>query len=405
MDNNIKLPQLPYGEGTFSIHYGKIRLRKRIKLKNGVYKNLSVTADTPKQCMELMRKKEKEYYEKYTDDGHLSLSDALYNWLELNKKPILKSQSYDRLISVVHNQIEAYDIGMLKYTFVTSLDIQRHINYLNEEKGYSKSVIKKTYDTLNDFYRYKAAQHHIDNPMLLVNMPISSNILAEEKDVDFFDEEDIELFIEEATKITNVRTLKHKYGPALAANIYMGMRIGELLALKWKDIDFNNQTAYVYKTIIQENNPEYDVYDEDKMKKKDIHKVRFVVQNSTKRNKTRYVPLNEKAKNLLRLQMKYSQYTDPEDFVISSSNRNNCNLHNMKGMINRIENYAETKVQNSGTHVLRHTCASLYFRKGVKIEIICAILGNTREVCEKTYVHLINEQLQTEANKIATSYI
>lgn len=405
MKNNDKLPNLPYGEGTFDIHYGKVRLRKRIKLKNGVYKNIAVTGDTPKQCMNLMKLKEKELYEKYTDDGHLPLSEALYNWLELNKKPVLKSQSYDRLKSVVHNQIEVYDIGKMRYTSITSSDIQKHINFLNEEKGYSKSVIKKTYDTLNDFYRYKTIQNHIENPMLLVSMPINDNILAEEKDVVFFDKEDIELFIEEATKITNVHTLKHRYGPVLAANIYMGMRIGELLALKWKDIDFDKQTAYVNKTIIQENNPEYDPMDKEKMKKNDIHKVRFVVQNSTKKNKTRYVPLNDKAKELLRLQMKYSQYIEPEDFIISSANRNNCNLHNMKGMIDRIESYAETKVQNSGTHILRHTCASLYFRKGVNIEIICAILGNTREVCEKTYVHLLDEQLQAEANKIATSYI
>ena len=92
MKNNEKLPNLPYGEGTFDIHYGKVRLRKRIKLKNGVYKNIAVTGDTPKQCMNLMKLKEKELYEKYTDDGHLSLSEALYNWLELNKKPVAKRQ-------------------------------------------------------------------------------------------------------------------------------------------------------------------------------------------------------------------------------------------------------------------------------------------------------------------------
>lgn len=136
------------------------------------------------------------------------------------------------------------------------------------------------------------------------------------------------------------------------------------------------------------------------MKRKGIRKVRFSIQNSTKKSKNRYVPINSKAKKLLLLHKSISEYTEPQDYVISTKNRKTTTIKNVSDTIKSIEIAAGTKVQSYGTHILRHTCASLYFRNGVPIETICAILGNTREVCEKTYVHFIEEQLKEAASKI-----
>lgn len=68
-------------------------------------------------------------------------------------------------------------------------------------------------------------------------------------------------------------------------------------------------------------------------------------------------------------------------------------------MIRRIEEEGNTNVRAHNTHILRHTCASLYFRAGVRVEVICRILGNSREVCEKTYIHFVEEQLKDAASQ------
>ncbi len=401
-----KLPKLPFGEGSFDIaKNGKVRYRKRITLKNGVIKSKIITADTPKECMAKMQEYEKTLKEQNIANSRKTLEQGMKEWLILTKKPVLKPQSYQRLEQVINNQIGKYDIGKLRYYDISSKEIQLHINYLNEEKHYSKSTIKKVYDALNDFYRYSAAEDNIDNPMLRVNMPITSNIITEDREIEFFDEEDIELFIEEATSYFNTGTIKYRYGNVISANIYMGLRAGELLALKWGDVDFDKKTVYVCKTMIQITNPEYDPTQPYLMKDRGISKIKFVVQKSTKRNKNRYVPLNDKAIFLLKKQKELSYHTESDDFIITTQRGKSCNIHNLTGTIHTIEKNAETKVQNSGTHVLRHTCASLYFRNNVPIEIICKILGNTREVCETTYVHFVEEQLKDEANKIAVSYI
>lgn len=405
MKNNVDLPKLPRGEGSFEYYKDKIRYRKRIKLDNGQIISKSVTGNSVMECFQKMIECEKSINDRYKNQLKRTLSEMMYEWLDLRKKPSLKIQSYNRLKTVIHNQIEKYDIGNIRWNLITSKDIQNHITYLNEVEHYSKSVIKKTYDALNDFYRYMENSENISNPMKTVIMPITDNIVTEERNIEYFDEEDIKLFIEEATQITHVHTLKYRYGAILSANIYMGLRIGELLALKWKDIDFDKRTVYVSKTIIQEDNPDYDKNNPILMKEKNIHKVRFVVQNSTKKSKNRFVPLNDKAIELIKLHLDHAAYKGSDNFVISSSTEKNCNVHNMNTVIHTIEKNAETKVQKSGTHVLRHTCASLYFKNNVPIEIICKILGNSREVCEKTYVHFTEQQLQDEANKIATSYI
>jgi site-specific recombinase XerD len=395
-----ELPKLPYGQGSFAYtDTGKIVYRKKIDLPDGRKVRKNVTCDTVRECMSSMTKIEKELIKQNKVEKNELLCDAMIKWLEIVKKPTLKAQSYVRLESTIRNQIFNSPIGHIRYNTVTSEEIQSLINELNE-KNYSHSSIKKTYDCLNNFYRYVSAKDKIDNPMLLVEMPITDYIKAETKTIEFFEQDDIDKFIKECSAKYNTGTLKYRSGYAIASNIYMGMRIGELLALQWRDIDFNNNTVYVCKTLIQINNPDYDNSNKELMKEKDIKKVKFIVQNSTKKSKNRYVPINSKAKELLLLQKEYSEYTEPDDYVVNTRNRKTTTIKNVSDTIKAIEKAAETKVQAPGTHILRHTCASLYFRKGVGIETICQILGNTREVCEKTYVHFIEEQLKTAASKI-----
>lgn len=393
----IKLPKMPYGEGSMSLRPdGTIMYRKRIGEPK---KEKTVYGTTPKECIQKMKDEEKKIQSSVIDDDKVTLYESMIAWVDTVKKPILKPQSYTRLVSTINNQIKNSNIGCIRYKSITSEQIQEVINELNEN-NYSHSTIKKTYDSLNAFYTYISAKNKIDNPMLIVSMPTTDNIKAETKTIEFLDQEDIEKFIEESGSKYNTGTYKYKYGYALSANIYLGMRIGELLALRWEDIDFDNNTIYVCKTLIEEKNPKYDEKNPELMKRKGIRKVRFSIQNSTKKSKNRYVPINSKAKKLLLLHKSISEYTEPQDYVISTKNRKTTTIKNVSDTIKSIEIAAGTKVQSYGTHILRHTCASLYFRNGVPIETICAILGNTREVCEKTYVHFIEEQLKEAASKI-----
>lgn len=380
-----KIPKLPYGEGTIYVHNDKLlAYKKSIKTPDGKTIRKTVFAPSPAECMKKMREAERELEKTNISNNKMLLIDAIYKWLEHTHQPTIKPQSYQRLVVTARNQIEPSAIGHIRYQDVTGDEIQQVINELNQN-GLSHSTIKKTYNLLGAFYKYVCLRDHFDNPMLLVNMPKVSNVLAETKQVEWFEKEDIDRFISACDIHYPNGRLKYKYGYILAANIFMGLRGGELLALQWKDVDLEANTVYVCKTLIEYR-------DKD-------GKTHFEVQNSTKRDNNRYVPVNSKAKELILKYRDTCEFTDPDDFMISTANRRTNTHKNLSDMIKKLEEDGGTTVKAHNTHILRHTCASLYFRAGVRVEVICKILGNSREVCEKTYIHFVEEQLKDAASQ------
>lgn len=386
-DNNKKdLPKLPYGQGSFFYQKDLIGYRKRIKFDDDTFETKTVYAKTTKECMEKMLSYEKTAKKKEFNARNKPLYLAMYDWVEEVKKPMLKSQSYDRLNSIIKNQIEYSKIGHFKYQSITTEELQDLIKELNTQK-YSHSTIKKVYDALNAFYKYISVKDKTDNPMSLVVMPREENVITKTKTITWLEEDDINKFIKECDAKWNTGNPKYQGGNAIAANIYLGLRGGELLALQWKDIDFDDNTIFIYKTLIEARRS---------------NKTVFEIQESTKRNNNRYVPINSKARALLLKHKEQSIFTEDDDYVISTRNRKTTTIKNLNDTIKKICENAETTVnpKKVSSHTIRHTCASLYFRKGVQIEIIAKILGHSVEVCRKTYLHFVEEQLKQAASKI-----
>lgn len=401
MSKKTIIKPLPYGMGTMSLTKdGTIEYKKMVTLPDSRKVRKTVHGATQRECLDKMKELEENLDKNIVPRNKMTLIDAMLLWMETTKLPILKKQAYNRELGTIRNQIGKSDIGHCRYQSITPQEIQAILKSLNQN-GYSYSVIKKTYDSLNAFFRYASNEEHFPNPMNNVTPWREKNVKAIKKEVDFFETSDIKKFIHQATEKYNTGTLKYPYGYALSANIYLGLRIGELLALKWSDIDFSNNTIYVCKTLIETKNPDYDDTHPEEMKAKNIKKVIFIIQNSTKKDKNRYVPMNENARTLLLQHYQYSSFTEPNDFVLSTRTRHSSTTKNISDSLKCIVTNAQLEKQKWNTHILRHTCASLYFRAGVDLYTISQILGNSVEVLQETYVHLIEEQLQTAAKKQA----
>ena len=249
-----KIPDLPRGQGNISWIPGR---NKYLYKKTVNRQRKSVLGDTVKEAMEKMNHLEKEGKKVNIKQKAVTLKNAMADWLETYKKPRLKKTSYDTLRKTVLSRIAAYDIGSMRLSEIDSDMIQKHINQLNEEEHLSYSTIKKCYDALNDFYRNRTMSGKIDvNPMLTVEMLNKENIIKAPKEIEFFEGDDIKKFIEQASGIRAwSKKPMYQYGFCLCANIYLGMRAGELLALRWKDIDFGNGTIYVHENLQLVSNP------------------------------------------------------------------------------------------------------------------------------------------------------
>lgn len=397
-NDKIVLPKLPRGEGSFTMKNDTIYFRKFITLNDGSKTRVGVQGKTAKECMESMRLEEIRLNKQYVKPSKELLIDAMNFWLVNVKKNELKEQSYRRLKGTIKNQIDGSDIAKVRYQSMTTDDLQLFINSLNNGK-YSYSTIKKAYDALHEFYEYSSIKYRFYNPMQLVVKPSEQNTIKDTKEIVWFEQDDIDKFVAQAGAKWKTGRIRYNGGLAFAANIYLGLRIGELLALQWKDVDFENKRLYVCKTLIEIENPNYD---KENPKSK---KVLFIVQESSKTSENRYVPMNEKAITLLSQYKTTCKYTDPTDYIISTCNRKTTTEKNANDTIKAIQKAAGTKVQGASSHSLRHTFASLLYKKGIRSEIIADLMGNSPEVMRDTYLHFEEMQKYNAVNLMAREII
>ena len=398
-----KLPKLEYGEGSmFYSKTGKIIYKKVIRLPDGESFRKTIHGTTVMECLKRMEREENRLVKQNKNrKTRQTLNEEILYWLTEVKLNTLKKQSYQRLESIILNHIIPSSIGHRRISMITSSDIQTMLNGFNNG-DYSYSTIKKIYDCLNEFYRYLSIRDQIYNPMNAVACIARKNVIKEERKPEFFNNEDIQKFKNEAIKKwKSSGKPRYRYGQMLVANLYLGLRIGELLALKWKDVIFSDNVLIVNKTLVQEYNPDYDDQNPEKMKKKNIRKVRFVVQESTKTGKNRKVPINKTAMKYLVAYFEQSEYTEPDDYVITTRNRRNTSPKNIQSELKAIIQNADISVQSSNTHIMRHTCASLLYNNGVELHTIAKILGNSEEVLRKTYVHFEEDNLISAMEAIA----
>lgn len=390
------IPKLPYGEGSISLRADGSYVYK----KNIDKKPVFVYGKSVQEVMRKMKAKEKELSEKQIEDIKETLSDAMHEWLKKHKANKLKSSSYDRLECTIKNQIDTSDIAHIRWQLITSDNIDEFINELIN-KEYSWSTIKKVYDALNDFYGHMADRKKIaDNPMILVEMPTKENVKKKVKAIEFFTEEDIVKFINEASKLMKHRNRpKYALGFGFIFMIFTGIRAGEAIALRWGDIDFENKTVMINKSIERVINREYDESNPELMKKKGITKY-IDKEDTTKTKATRLLALNKHAYEAITQMYKYAKFKEPTGFVFATETGVCNNISNMTRSLNAIQEKAEMSVQNSGLHVLRHTNASLLFKKNLPIEIIASLLGHSVEVCRETYLHFVQEQKAEAIQKL-----
>lgn len=413
-----ELPKLPRGQGSMkwcreeTIMYRKYVDTGSEKIQVAVY------GKTPNEVLKLMRLKEIELTQKYIKDDAKTLETALREWMETRALSMKKS-SYDRIEATFKNQICGYPIASIRFQQISEPDIHKHLETLIKRDRRSWSTVKKCYDLLNGFFKQAVQRKRLrDNPMEFIKMPSQSQMESKTKDICYLTREEIRTFTEEAT-----RTLSgdmpaynwgkptsqdkeycvpaYRYGWIFVFDIYTGLRIGELCALRWRDIDFENKTVSVTKSVHDVKNREYDESDPERMRLKKIRRY-TLVEGSTKTGATRLIPLNSKAMEAISEYKKTCEFTDPDDYVVSTKYRSCNNLHNMYKRLNDI--LRRTGIDKGdgahGVHMLRHTCASLLFEQGIQVEIIASILGNSPEVCRKTYVHFCQKQKADAIRKI-----
>ena len=169
------------------------------------------------------------------------LGNLMHTWLFEVVKIKVKPTSFERYEGIYRNYIKESELYSLKLSDLKSLQVQRYYNNLYNN-GKSSSSIKSLNKLLNQFLNYA-----VDEGYILKN-PCSGKkiIIPGKKDV-----KDTEIAIFTDAEIDTLKQALngHRLKCLILMALGTGLRQGELLALKWSDIDTDLKEVKVEKTI------------------------------------------------------------------------------------------------------------------------------------------------------------
>lgn len=282
----------------------------------------------------------------------------------MNEDYIREFENYLNIdLNYSKNTVASYINDLEKFiTYYKNLDIIK-LNTTNIEK-YIKTLedaapatVSHNISSLKTFYNYEIKMGKIDsNPMDAIKPPKLGTHLP------------VYLTIDEIDKILDIE-VKDPFSSrnkALLELMYAtGLRISEVIALEFKNIDFED----------------------------------CIVRVMGKGNKERIVPINDIAIKYL------NDYIENYRPLLIKKNINNYiflnnhgNMMTRQGVFKIIKNYAETKGinKNIGPHTLRHTFATHLLENGADLRIIQELLGHSDISTTQIYTHLTNETLHNE---------
>lgn len=349
-----------------------------IKLTIGNGKRRSVYGKTETE----VRRKAKQLREEaarfdISNVSRMTVRTYMTNWLLTVKKPDLKPGSYDRVEQSVNYQIIPY-IGDIQISALTANDIQNMINDLLEKLSFS--TVKKAYNNLNACMELAVARGEIvKNPVKGVKLPSSK--VKERKEITAYSPEEIAAIVEEAKRTYKNGAPVYRYGYLIVLILNTGMREGEPLYLKWKDVDLEKHRIYIHGNVVEVKNREDDAKS----------KYKIIEQDTPKTDKsTRYIPLNDNAVDAL--EHLRSIIRDKERVIATKNHTITSPRKVYKTMECILKKCGITDKENL-VHALRHTFATTLIRNGVDIKAVSEILGHEDvSTTLNTYHHVVEQQ-------------
>lgn len=184
----------------------------------------------------------------YVEPSKETFINFINDWFEIKKKNIPRSAKTTRMyidsyiIPMFDNKVT---LGNLKLTHVDKFINKMHsFDRGNGKTGYAPTTIKRAMDIIKASLEYA-----VDSGLIQKNVAKKATLpKGTNKEMKVWDEDEIEVFL----KCAEDDKLYILYYMALMT----GMRQGELLGLRWRDIDFNNHTITV-KQVLAHNGKEF----------------------------------------------------------------------------------------------------------------------------------------------------
>ncbi len=304
----------------------------------------------------------------------ITLEELSNEWL-LSREKFVKESTYSIYCTHVGNHIVP-QFGNLICQDITSDGIQNRINTWlsrNEQNQLSEKTIKDIITILKSILKYGVKKMYIPNTDFDFKIP-NSMIKIKRKKIVTYTLKEQKIIYDAVSQNISYKNL------GILFCLYTGIRIGEVCALKWKDIDFTNNVVYISKTLqrIYIRIPENDMINKGYSK--------ITITSPKTISVERIIPISSELINIVEM-------VKPEDL----------DTYFLTGTTKFIEprtyrNYYKKFITSLDInvlkfHSLRHSFATRCIEAGADYKTVSELLGHTSvNITMNLYVHPSIEQ-------------
>lgn len=341
-----------------------------------------------------VRNKAKEYLMKiengFREPEKMTFNDFAEYWLKTYKKGEIEPSSYTRLYRVFDSQLRN-TIGKKLIGDITEADIRNLINeYANptskDTTPLALSGLKKILQFLRPCFKCAIKEGIIyKNPCDDIKLPKESTIKKKTKEQFSLSDDELNKFrIAALEKCKTTGEYRSRNALVLLLLVNLGLRAGEALALEWNDVDFDQRTVRINKTLqcgVKNQSENGNAY------------VSCIKDSTKTKAGVRTLPFNE---NVLFYFNELKAYDERNGIIspyVCCNNWGNINNHrNLQKCLNRLIKNIETDKQVT-LHTLRHTFGSTLLRHGYPIEVVSKLMGHANiTITYNKYIHVLQEE-------------
>lgn len=367
--------------------------RYEARFNNRFGKRVSISGNDLKEVKRKFNEAIYEDQKQINTKDSIKLNDWYNKWLDLYKYDSVRPNTIRYYNQVYQSHIRP-TLGNRKLKEITQEQIKELLKKLKKQ-GLGYETRNKVKVLLVDIYNKAIINEYVlKNPAQGISVKRDKN---ENKDVRVLSLEEQAIFFE-CCKGTF-------YDNFFVVAVQSGLRIGELAALREKDIDFKANVIHVTRTLV------YQKYDEDE--KKTYH---FEEPKTT--TSTRDVPISTQCAIALKKQFIQKRVISskapkskktPEEFSdLLFTTRFNTPLNSevistaiesILAEVNLIRDPLE-EIQNFSCHCFRHTFATRCFEAGIQPKTVQKYLGHaTLQMTMDLYTSVLKEYMSSEMDK------
>ncbi|QDR82965.1 tyrosine-type recombinase/integrase [Sporomusa termitida] len=373
------------GEGTISQRKdGSWIAQYDLGTVNGKRKRKTLTGKTKKDVLQKLNDlKVTLQTQTYTDINRISFGDYLLQWFELKKTlqqikaSTLRGYEINMRMHIIpelgHIQLQKLTTSMINNFYAKKMKQ----NCFDSEKPLSATTILRMHNIIHNCLEFAVR----DNLIIRNVADHAIRPKVRKKEMKALDNNEIKKFVQavkEYQSLPSTRT-KNVY-PSLMLTLSTGCRRGEILGLRWKNVDFRNKTVKIEETVLELGGD-------------------VIVETPKTEKSRRTISIPDEMVEILKRHRQYAKGTYV--FPVKNNMDKPMKPENVVRFFRAVLKHAGMKFR---FHDLRHTNISQMLLNGVDLSTAMARSGHSQVSTLMGYCHT-NIEKEKEAGNLFAKFI